>query len=308
MRAVQYDRFGGLEVLEVRDLPVPRPGPGEVLVRVRAAGINPGESALRSGALAQMFPSTFPSGQGSDLAGVVTQLGEGVTNWRISDEVLGWVDSRSSHAEYVTVPADQLLARPAGLDWAVAGGLYVAGTTAWAAVRAVGLRPGEVVAVSGAAGGVGGLVVQLAVERSATVLGIAGPANHAWLKDHGAIPVDYADGMDAIAERIRAIAPSGLDAFVDTFGHGYVDLAIGLGVPTGRINTIIDFEAAERHGVQAAGSAQAANTGDLAEMVTRLADGRLELPVAATYPLDQVRAAYAELERRHTRGKIVLIP
>lgn len=116
MRAVQYDRFGGLEVLEVRDIPVPSPGPGEVLVRARAAGINPGESALRRGEMAQRFPSTFPSGQGSDLAGVVTQLGEGVTRWRISDEVLGRVDSRSSHAEYVTVPANQQLARPAGLD------------------------------------------------------------------------------------------------------------------------------------------------------------------------------------------------
>ncbi|MDE3204357.1 MAG: NADP-dependent oxidoreductase [Acidobacteriota bacterium] len=308
MRAVQYDRFGDLEVLEVRDIPVPHPAPGEVLVQVRAAGINPGEAALRTGALAQMFPSTFPSGQGSDLAGVVADLGEGVTEWRISDEVLGWVDSRSSHAEYVTVPAEQLLARPATLDWPVAGGLFVAGTTAWAAVPAVAPQPGEVVAVSGAAGGVGGLVVQLAVELGATVLGLAGPDNHAWLKDHGATAIDYSDGPAATADRIRSAAPAGIDTFVDTFGHGYVDLAIGLGVRPERINTIIDFEGAQRHGTHAAGSSEAANTHDLAEVVTRLADGRLDLPIAATYPLDQVRAAYAELERRHTRGKIVLIP
>lgn len=150
--------------------------------------------------------------------------------------------------------------------------------------------------------------MQLAMERGATVLGIAGPANHAWLKDHGAIPVDYAGGLAATDDRIRAITPAGIDAFVDTFGHGCVDLAIGLGVPAARIGTIIDFEAARQHGARTAGNAQTANIGDLDEVVTRLADGRLDLPIAATHPLDQVRAAYAELERRHTRGKIVLIP
>ena len=154
----------------------------------------------------------------------------------------------------------------------------------------------------------GGLEVQLAVERGATVLGIVGPANHASLKDHGAIPVDYAGGMAATADRIRAITPAGIDAFVDTFGHGYVDLAIGLGVPAARIDTIVDFGAAGQHGARTAGNAQAANTSDLAEVVTRLANGRLDLPIAATYPLDQVRTADAELERRHTCGKIVLIP
>ncbi len=308
MRAVRYDRFGGLDVLEVRDVPTPPPGAGEVLVAVRAAGVNPGESTLRSGAMAQVYPSTFPSGQGSDLAGVVTELGEGVTGWAVGDEVLGWIDTRASHAEYVAVPAGQLLAKPAALDWTVAGGLFVAGATAWAAVRAVAPQPGEVVVVSGAAGGVGGLASQLAVERGATVLGVAGEANHAWLKDHGVTPIAYADGLDAVAERIRAAAPAGVAAFVDTFGHGYVELALGLGVPPARIDTVIDFAAVEQHGVQSAGNAEGANLADLTELVTRLADGRLELPVAAAYPLADVRDAYAELERRHTRGKIVLVP
>ena len=308
MKAVQYDRFGDVDVLEIRDVPLPHPGSGHVVVEVRAAGINPGESSLRQGLLAEMFPSTFPSGQGSDLAGVVTEVGPGVDGWRVGDEVLGWVDTRSSHAEYVEVPAAHLLARPAELDWKVAGSVFVAGTTAWAAVRAVDPRPGEVVVVSGAAGGVGGLVVQLAAERGATVIAIAGEANHAWLKDRGAIPVAYDGGPAATAERIRAAAPGGADAFVDTFGRGYVDLAVDLGVRRERIDTIIDFDAAQRHGTQSVGSAAAANAKDLAEVVARLAYGRLELTVSATYPLSEVREAYTELEKRHTRGKIVLIP
>jgi NADPH:quinone reductase-like Zn-dependent oxidoreductase len=308
MRAVRYDRFGDLDVLDVREVDTPRPGAGEVLVEVRAAGINPGEVALRTGVFAEVFPSTFPSGQGSDLAGVVTEVGEGVSDRSVGDEVVGWVDTRSSQAELVVVPATQLVSKPPELGWEQAGGLFVAGSTAWAAVRAVDPEPGEVVVVSGAAGGVGGVVVQLAVERGATVFGIAGEANHAWLKDHGVTPIPYADGLDAVAARIRALAPGGVDAFVDTFGQGYVELARQLGVAVDRIDTVIDFDAVQRYGVRSDGNAEGANVADLGELVTRLADGRLELPVARTYPLSEVRAAYRELEQRHTRGKIVLIP
>jgi NADPH:quinone reductase len=308
MQAVRYDRFGGLEVLEVREVAEPVPGGGEVLVEVRAAGINPGESSLRAGAMAEMYPSVFPSGQGSDLAGVITRVADGATGWAIGDEVLGWVDTRASHAEYVAVPVEHLVARPASVPWPVAGGLFVAGATAWAAVRAVAPRPGEVIVVSGAAGGVGGLAVQLAVERGATVIGIAGESNHAWLKDHGVTPIGYAGGLGVVADRIRDVAPAGVAAFVDTFGQGYVDLALRLGVPPDRIDTVIDFDAVQRHGVQGAGNAEGANLADMTALVDRLVDGRLELPIAATYPLAAVRAAFAELEKRHTRGKIVLVP
>ncbi|HEX4247587.1 MAG TPA: NADP-dependent oxidoreductase [Pseudonocardia sp.] len=308
MKAVRYDGFGDIDVLDVREVDRPRPGAGEVLVEVRAAGINPGEAGIRVGALAAVFPSTFPSGQGSDLAGVIAEVGDGVTGWSVGDEVVGWVDTRSSHAEFVAVPVNQLVRKPAELAWEQAGGLFVAGTTAWAAVRAVGTEPGDVVVVSGAAGGVGGLVVQLAVERGATVLGIAGEGNHAWLKDHGVIPIPYADGLDAVAARIRALAPGGVDAFIDTFGQGYVDLALQLGVAVSRIDTVIDFEAVQRLGVRSEGNAEGANLADFTELITRLVDGRLELPVARTYPLAEVRAAFTDLEQRHTRGKIVLIP
>jgi NADPH:quinone reductase-like Zn-dependent oxidoreductase len=305
MRAVRYDRFGGIDVLEVREVDPPVPGPDEVLVTVRAAGINPGESKIREGAYAERWPSTFPSGQGSDLAGVIEELGPGVTGWAPGDEVVGWVDDRSSQAELVAVPIGQLVRKPDGLPWEQAGALHVVGATAWAAVEAVGAGEGDVVVVSGAAGGVGSLAVQLAAARGARVIGLAGPANHEWLTAHGVLPVAYGDGVE---ERIRAAAPDGVDAFVDTHGDGYVDLALALGVATERIDTIIDFAAAQRTGVRTDGNAIGARPGVIAELAHRLADGRLELPIAATYPLDRVQDAYRELERGHVRGKIVLVP
>jgi NADPH2:quinone reductase len=160
-RAVRFDRYGGREVLYVADIEMPSAGPGEVVVEVRAAGINPGEAGIRSGAMHEAFPATFPSGEGSDLAGVVTAVGPGVTEFSVGDEVLGFSFRRSSHATHTAVPVDQLIRKPAQLSWEVAGSLYVVGATAYAAVRAVAPQPGETVAVSAAAGGVGSLVVQL---------------------------------------------------------------------------------------------------------------------------------------------------
>jgi NADPH:quinone reductase len=304
-RAVRFDRYGGPEVLYVTDVELPPPPPGEVLVEVRAAGINPGESGIRTGALAARFPAVFPEGEGSDLAGVVRAVGEGVTDRSVGDEVLGWSWRRSSHASHVLVPADQLVAKPAGMSWEVAGSLYVVACTAYAAVRAVGPRPGETVAVSAAAGGVGALVVQLLRRRGATVLGLASERNAGWLRGHGAVPVAHGDG---VADRLRAAAPRGIDAFVDCFGGGYVQLALELGVARDRVDTIIDFDAAEELGVKAEGSMHATTPEVLAEMAGLVADGLLEFPVAATYPLEQVRAAFTELDRRHTHGKIVLLP
>ena len=156
------------------------------------------------------------SGQGSGLAGVITAIGPDVSNWSVGDEVVGWVDTRSSQAEYAVVPADHLITKPAAVSWSAAGGLFVAGATAWAAVRAVGLKPGEVVVVSGAAGGVGGLVVQLALEHEATVLGVAGPANQVWLSEHRVTAISHAEGLEAVEHRIRKLIPNGVDAFIDS--------------------------------------------------------------------------------------------
>ncbi|GHF93727.1 MULTISPECIES: NADP-dependent oxidoreductase [Amycolatopsis] len=304
-QAVRFDNYGDIDVLEVRDVPRPSPSAGEVLVRVRAAGINPGENTIRIGALHERWPATFPSGEGSDLAGVVEEVGSAVRTWSPGDEVIGWVDTRGSHAELVAVPAAHLVPRPPSVPWEVAGSLFVAGTTAHANVRAVGAGPGDTVVVAGAAGGVGSLTVQLLRHAGATVIGLAGAANHAWLRAHGVLPVTYGDG---VRDRIRAAAPDGVDAFIDNFGDGYLDLALELGVAKDRINTIIDFAGAARTGVKAEGMAGSATVEVLGELVKLVEAGELEVPIAATYPLAEVRAAYRDLLRRHSRGKIVLIP
>jgi NADPH2:quinone reductase len=304
-RAVRFDHYGDRDVLYVADVDVPAPAVDEVTVQVRAAGINPGEAAIRSGAMEKMFPATFPSGEGSDLAGVVSAIGEDVTDFAVGDEVLGWSWRRSSHAEYAAVPITQLIRKPEQLSWEVAGSLYVVGCTAFAAVRAVGAGKGDVVAVSAAAGGVGVVVVQLLAIKGATVLGIASESNHEWLRAHGAIPVAYGDGL---ADRLRAAAPGGIDAFIDLFGPQYIELAVDLGVRPDRIETIISRAKAQEVGAKVEGSGDASTTGVLSEMAELVASGEIEIPIAATYPLERVRDAYAELEERHTRGKIVLIP
>jgi NADPH2:quinone reductase len=219
--------------------------------------------------------------------------------------VLGFSWRRSSHATHVSVPVSQLIRKPPELSWEVAGSLYVAGCTAYAAVRAVHAGKGETVAVSAAAGGVGTIVVQLLGVHGAKVLGIASPANAAWLTSHGAVPVPYGDGL---AERLRAAAPDGIDAFIDLFGPDYVQLAADLGIPRDRIETIISFQKAEELGTRADGSADASTAEVLTEMAELIASGAIEIPIAATYPLERVADAFAQLEQRHTRGKIVLIP
>lgn len=305
MRAVRFDSYGDVDVLAVVEVPDPVPAAGEVLVRVRAAGINPGEAAIRRGELHDRWPATFPSGEGSDLAGVVEALGSGVDRWRVGDEVIGFTDRRASHAELVLVEETDLTRRPPEVPWDAAGALHVAGATAWAAVRAVAASPGDIVLVSGAAGGVGTIATQLAREAGATVLALASESHHDWLREHGAIPVAYGDG---VAERISAAAGRPVDALIDTYGSGYVDLAIDMGVPPARIDTIIDYAAAARHGAKTEGSAAGTSADVLAELAELIAAGRLEVPIAAAYPLEQVRDAYRELERRHTLGKIVLRP
>jgi NADPH:quinone reductase-like Zn-dependent oxidoreductase len=305
-QAVRFDQYGGPDVLHVVDVEPPKPREGEVVVRVKAAGINPGEAAIREGLMHERWPATFPSGQGSDLAGVIAEVGAGVEGFGVGDEVIGFTHDRASQAELVVVDAQNLTPRPSAVPWEAAGALFITGTTAYAAVRAVAPAEGDVLAISGAAGGVGTFAVQLARNAGATVIGIAGEHHHDWLREHGAIPLAYGDGL---AERIRdAAGGRGLDAFIDTFGSGYVDLAIELGVAPQRIDTIIDWDAAERHGVKTDANMAGASADTLAELARLIADGRLEVPIARVYPLAEVRAAYRELERRHTLGKIVLTP
>ena len=303
-KAVRYDNYGGVDVLNVVEVPRPVPGPGQVLVQVKAAGINPGEAKIRDGLLAERWPSTFPSGQGSDLAGIVAETGAGVVGFAAGDEVIGYTDNRASQAEFVVVEAGNLTPKPAGVPWPVAGALFVAGATAYAAVRAVAPVKGDVVVVSGAAGGVGSIAVQLARRAGATVIGLASPAHNDWLAAHGVIPVSYGDG---VADRIRQAAGK-VDAFIDTVGSGYVQLALELGVAPDRIDTIADFAAISRYGVKGEGNAAGASAAVLAELAALIANGELEIPIAATFPLAEVRDAYRRLAQGHVQGKIVLLP
>jgi NADPH:quinone reductase-like Zn-dependent oxidoreductase len=303
-KAVRFDEYGGIDVLYVAEVERPVPGPGQVLVRVEAAGINPGEMSIRTGILHERWPATFPSGQGSDLAGIVVEVGEGVDGVSGGDEVIGFTDNRGSHAEYVLVEATDLVPRPPNVSFEEGGVLYVAGTTAYAAVRAVGLGAGDTVVVSGAAGGVGSLAVQLARNAGAKVIGVASEPNHEWLTAHGVIPVAYGEGL---TDRIRAAAGK-VDAFIDTFGADYVEIALELGVTPDRINTVANYAAVDKYGIKSEGNSAAGTATVVGELADLVAKGRLDIPIAAVYLLEQVQDAFQDLERHHTRGKIVLRP
>jgi NADPH:quinone reductase-like Zn-dependent oxidoreductase len=307
-RAVRFERYGGVDVLEVVDVDPPEPGDGQLLVRVRAAGINPFDAKLRSGVFEADIPLSFPAAQGNDVAGVVEAIGPGVEDFKPGDEVLGTTAKRGSQAELALVSQERALARPEAVSWEVAGGLWTVGTTAYASVAAVSVADRDVVIVAGASGGVGGLAAQLAHQRGATVIGVGSEDSHAWLRSRGIIPIVYGDGL-----RERLIAAAGdagrsPSALIDTVGHGYVELAIELGIAPQRINTIVDYDAAGKYGAKTDGQSAAAGTEVVEEIVALIAAGKVELPVAASFPLDQVREAYTLLEDGHPPGKIVLVP
>ncbi|MGW0707941.1 NADP-dependent oxidoreductase [Streptomyces sp. NPDC002643] len=305
-QAVRFDQYGERDVLYIADVPMPEPTPGEVVIEVRAAGINPFDTMIRSGVIRDLFPVTFPSAQGNDLAGVVTAIGARVDGVAVGDEVLGWTPGGATQATHVAVPAAQLVAKPPQVSWEVAGSLHMAGATAYAALRAVAPQPGETVAVSAAAGGVGSFLVQLLTARGVRVLGIASSANAEWLDKHGVIPVPYGDGL---RERLEhAAGAHGIDAFIDLYGPEYLDLAVELGVKPDRIQTTVAMQRAAEIGARTDGRHNATAREILVELVGLVSSGAVEPPIAATYPLHRVTDAFAELEQRHTRGKIVLIP
>ncbi len=306
-RAVRFEQYGGVEVLDVVDVEAPEPGDGQMLVRVKATGINPFEDKLRSGAFQGAIPLSFPAAQGTDFAGVVEKLGPDVDDFAPGDEVLGTA-KRGSQAELALAAQARVLPRPAAMPWEVAGALWTVATTAYGAVAAVGAGNGDLVVVAGASGGVGGLAAQLARHRGATVLGVAGESSHEWLRSRGILPVSYDDGLAERLEQAAADAGEQLSALIDTVGSGYVALGVELGIAPGRIDTIVDDDAAAKYGAKTEGGEAVANTEVVEEMVQLIDDGELELPIARVFPLDQVREAYALLEGSHPPGKIVLIP
>jgi NADPH:quinone reductase-like Zn-dependent oxidoreductase len=302
-RAVRFDRYGAADVLKVVDVEDRSPGANEVRVRVVTAGINPGEIPVREGKMHERFPATFPSGEGSDFAGVVVEVGDRVDGVAVGDDVIGFSNERNAQAESVTIAADRVIPKPHGVPWDAAGALYIAGTTARACLDAVRVRRGDTVVVAGAAGGVGVLATQLAVLAGAAVVATAGKENHAYLTSIGAIPVEYGKGL---ADRIRKIVPDGVDAFIDAHGDGNVEVAVALGVDRDRINTIADHVARKKYGVKGDGTATVSPREALIELARLIAASELQLPIAATFPLEQVRAAYERLGRGHGLGKIVL--
>lgn len=300
-RFVRFDRFGDQDVLEIVDVPQPEPGPGEIRVRVHTAGLNPIDWKIFTGLAAKAYGFQPPAGAGNDFAGAVDAVGAGVDDLRVGDLVYGGKRGFAQADYLITTPAE-VLPVPDGLSLEQAGALDIAGRTAVASVRAVGVAAGDVVLVSAAAGGVGGVAAQLAVRAGATVVGTASPANHDHLRALGVIPVAYGDGM---LERLRAAAPSGYTAVLDNQGRATLEAAHALGVAPERVNTIADRGTAAEFGYSTVGGA-AAGLDDLADLGRAIAAGEVEYPIEATYPLEQVREAYDHLRAGHLRGKIVL--
>lgn len=304
MKAVRFTRYGGPEVLEVTDVARPVPAPEEVLIEVVATATNPGEIGIREGHYADKWPAHFPEGQGNDFAGRIVELSGDDTHLKIGDEVLGFAPRRAQ-AEYVALGAQRVTLKPSGLSWEVAATIAGAGATAWASVTAVNPQAGETVVVSAAAGGVGIYASQLARLRGAEVIGTCSAANFEGLAALGIRPVQY--GPD-LARQLRALAPAGIDGFIDTFGADNVAMAIDLGVQPHRINTLNDFDAVRRFGVHSDAQEQADTPQEWSALAELVARGDIKVPIAEVYQFttDHVRQAYRDVGTRRVTGKRVL--
>jgi NADPH:quinone reductase-like Zn-dependent oxidoreductase len=315
MRAIEFSEYGPPSVLRVAEVEAPHAGPGEIRIAVRTSGISPGETYIRSGRLRELVPTTFPYLTGFDAAGVVDQVGEGVTGVRVGDEVFGMTTTtgRAANADFVVLAG--WAPKPSAWSWEEAGGAAGSVETATRVLDLLAVKDGQTVLVQGAAGAVGTVAVQFAVARGARVIGTASERNHDFLRSLGAEPTTYGVGL---VERVEALAPAGVDAAFDCAGGALPDLIAIVGDPA-KVVTIADFEAAA-HGVHISHSAPADETGTslgasadpiavhgLALAATLAAEGKLTVPVAAAFPLEEVAAAHELSETRHARGKIVLV-
>jgi NADPH:quinone reductase-like Zn-dependent oxidoreductase len=303
-RAVRLDSFGGPEVLNIREVPAPQAGLGEIRVRVTAAGLNPMDWIMTADTdTAARFGLSLPAGFGTDFAGVVDQVGDGVTGFAPGDRVFGDAVSRAI-ADFVVVdPAGGLAAgeahhTPDGVDDRTAATLAIAGSTAAAALAVVEPGPADTVLIGGAAGGVGVFAVQLARLAGARVIGTGSATSSDFLRGLGAEPVAYGDGL---ADRVRALAPDRVTAAIDLYGTETVHAARELGVPDRRICTI----AAQVDGVTAVNGANAPS-GSLENVARLVAAGQVRVPIAATFPVEEIRAAVELQAARHVHGKVVI--
>ncbi|MEV2275912.1 NADP-dependent oxidoreductase [Nocardiopsis sp. NPDC049922] len=300
MRAVAFHRPGPPDVLEVLDLPDPDPGPGQVRVRVRAAGVQPVDTAIRRG-VRLGFEVASPQVLGNDFAGTVDVLGEGVNAVAVGDAVLGW-SLMACYAEFVVVGVDQIVPRPEGMPWEHAGVFASSGQTAHTALRTLRVGEGDTVLVHAAAGGVGTFAVQMARAWGATVLGTCGAANADHVRALGAVPVRHGEGL---ADRVRAVAPAGVDAALDMVGGQTLRTSAELVKDRERVGTIVDYPGAAELGV--VGIRSRRSVGRLREIVELYERGALRVHVSRAFPLEEAAEAHRVSELRRTRGKLALI-
>jgi NADPH2:quinone reductase len=313
-RIVVATGYGGPEVLQLVDEPTPEPGPGQVVVDVRAAGTNPADAKAYSGVWGT-DPDALPLRLGAEASGVISAVGSEAVGaaggaLAVGQEVVVYRAS-GAYAEQVVVPGSAVLPKPPSLGWSEAAGLLLTGATATHTLVATGVRSGETVLVHGATGGVGLMAVQLAVAQGATVIGTASPAGHDLLRELGVVPVAYGEGL---ADRVRDLAPSGVDAAVDTVGTDEaLDVSLALVADRQRVATIANFARGPREGVKLLGNGPGADPGDDVRMGARpglvadAGEGRLRVVVAAELPLDEVAAAHELLMGHHAPGKVVLV-
>ncbi|MGZ4183126.1 MAG: NADP-dependent oxidoreductase [Solirubrobacteraceae bacterium] len=299
MKAVQFSRFGGPEVLELVELPDPHPAAGQVRIAVRAAGINPIDWKVRSGAMGGDLPQTT----GREVAGVVDDVGEGVTDAKPGDEVFGFAAGGGAAAELAL--SSEYAPIPPSLDFAGAAALPVAVETSVRTLDVLGVGPDTTVLINGAAGGVGSAAVQIARARGARVIGTASEHNHDYLRSLGAEPTTYGEGLE---QRVRELAPDGVDAALDAAGGGALPALVALTGSPDRVVTIADFLGAQETGVEFSGGM---GTGRalhaLSEIGELIEAGKFSLPVAQTFPLEQIAEAHELSQRGHVRGKLVLL-
>ncbi|MFJ8951004.1 NADP-dependent oxidoreductase [Streptomyces sp. NPDC102381] len=298
MKAAQFSRFGGPEVLEIVELPDPHPGPGEIRIAVRAAGVNASDWKKRQGLMDQELPQTM----GYEAAGVVDEIGDGVEEVAVGERVFGFGGDGAAQAERAVLSA--WAAIPASLDFAGAAALPSSVETAARALDQLGVRSGGTLLISGASGTVGSAAVQLAVARGAQVIGTGSPATHDRLRELGAEPVAYGDGM---TDRVLALAPNGVDLALDVAGSGILPELIDLAGGADHVVTVADFEGAQRHGVRFSRGDTGRAVYALGQAAELIAAGRFTLPVGRTFPLADVAEAHRVGESGQVRGKLVLL-
>ncbi|KUL55333.1 alcohol dehydrogenase [Streptomyces sp. NRRL F-4489] len=301
MKAVVMDSYGTPDVLRVAEIPDPQAAAGQVRVRIKAAGLNPIDAKIRRGEFDAVYDISFPQQLGNEFAGVVDQVGEEADGFAAGDEVIGFVDM-AAYAQYVVVPAENVTRKPQGLAWETAAVTGAVGQAAYHALRTLGVTAGETVLVHGAAGGVGGVAVQLARAWGATVIGTAREDNHDYVRSLGATPVSYGEGLE---RRVRALAPEGVDAALDLTGtEEAITASLAVTRDTKRIVTLVSPPLAQRYGITMMfGTRSAATVAQVAELSAR---GELRLPVAHRYPLAAIAEAHQALEAGGRRGKLVL--